>query len=105
MFTEQTSEEYYDAVSPMKHVPHVSKRALPHFIVRGTKDPIIPEEVVQPYIMALTSAGQRVDYIEVVDAGHAFFDWKPDTTTRATFAKYGVPYAAEMRSFFDSVFY
>jgi hypothetical protein len=24
----------------------------------------------------------------------AFFDWKPDSRTKATFAKYGVPYAA-----------
>lgn len=104
-FIEQTNEAYYDAVSPIKHIPNASERPLPHFIVRGTKDPIIPHEIVQPYVDLLKAAGHRVEYIQVEDAGHAFFDWKPDATTRSTFAKYGVKYAAEMKSFFDSVFY
>lgn len=105
MFIEQTNDAYYDAVSPIKHIPNASERPLPHFIVRGTKDPVIPHEVVQPYVDILRAAGHRVEYIQVEDAGHAFFDWKPDATTRSTFAKYGVKYAAEMRTFFDSVFY
>lgn len=105
MFIEQTSEDYYDAVSPVKHIPNASERAIPHFIVRGTKDPIIPNEVVQPYVELLRAAGQRVEYIQVENASHAFFDWKPDAQTRATFAQYGVKYAGEMQSFFDSVFY
>jgi acetyl esterase len=104
-FIEQTNDEYYDAVSPVKHVPNVGDRALPHFIVRGTKDPIISDQMIQSYVDVLKSAGQTADYIQVQDAGHAFFDWKPDATTRATFAKYGVPYAAKMREFFDGVFY
>lgn len=104
-FIEQTSDEYYDAVSPIKHVPNASEHALPHFIVRGTKDPIIPDVMITSYVDVLKSAGQTAEYIQVEDAGHAFFDWKPDATTRATFAKYGVPYAAKMREFFDSVFY
>lgn len=105
MFIEQTSEEYYDAVSPLKHIPNVTKRAIPHFIVRGTKDPIIPNQVVQPYVDALKAAGQEVEYIQIEGAEHAFFDWKPDAVTRATFAQYGVKYADEMRAFFDEVFY
>lgn len=105
MFIEQTSEEYYDAVSPVKHIPDATERAIPHFIVRGTKDTLIPNELVQPYIDLLKAAGQRVEYIQVENAGHAFFDWKPDSQTRATFAQYGVRYAAEMQAFFDSVFY
>jgi acetyl esterase len=105
MFIEQTSEEYYDAVSPVKHVPNVSERAIPHFIVRGTKDSLVPNEVVQPYVDVLKNAGQRVEYIQIENAEHAFFDWKPDSATRATFAKYGVKYAAQMQAFFDSVFY
>jgi hypothetical protein len=36
-------------------------------------------------------------------ASHAFFDWKPDDTTNATFRKYGVHYAARMKAFFVSV--
>jgi acetyl esterase len=105
MFIEQTSEEYYDAVSPVKHVPDVKDRAIPHFIVRGTKDQVIPSEVVQPYVDVLKTAGQRVEYIQIEGAEHAFFDWKPDSLTRVTFAKYAVKYAAEMQKFFNSVFY
>lgn len=104
-FIEQTTDEYYDAVSPIKHIPNASGRALPHFIVRGTKDPIIPDQMVQSYVDLLKSAGHTVTYIQVEDAGHAFFDWKPDANTRATFAKYGVKYAGEMKNFFDGVFY
>ena len=105
MFLEQTDQEYWDAISPIKHVPGVSERPLPHFIVRGTEDSIVPHEVVQSYVDVLKAKGQRVNYIQVEGADHAFFDWKPDVGTRATFAKYGVPYAAEMKAFFDEVFY
>lgn len=102
---EQTDQVYLDAISPLKHVPNVSERALPHFMVRGTADPIVPHVMVQRYIDMLKTAGQPVQYIQVEGAGHAFFDWKPDAATRATFAKYGVKYAAEMQSFFDHIFY
>ena len=44
-------------------------------------------------------------YVQVGGAGHAFFDWKPDERTKATFMKYGVYYAAEMKAFFNSVIY
>ncbi|SDQ16054.1 alpha/beta fold hydrolase [Flagellimonas zhangzhouensis] len=104
-FMKQTDQAYYDAVSPIKHVPNIGDRAIPHFIVRGTEDPLIPKEIVQAYVDVLKKEGQTVEYFEVQDAGHAFFDWKPDAQTRATFAKYGIPYAEEMKSFFDSVFY
>jgi acetyl esterase len=105
MFIEQTDKAYWDAVSPIKHVPNVSERPLPHFIVRGVLDPLITHEVVQRYVDVLNAAGQPVKYIQVEGASHAFFDWKPDAVTRSTFAKYGVPYAAEMQKFFDGVFY
>ncbi len=101
---QQTDQGYWDAVSPTRHVPKASERLLPHFIVRGTTDPIVNHAMVQRYIDALKVAGQPVDYIQVEGAGHAFFDWKPDATTRATFARYGVPYAAQMQAFFDRVF-
>jgi acetyl esterase/lipase len=102
---EQTNQGYWDAISPTRHVPKVDDRVLPHFIVRGTKDPIVDHAMVQRYVDVLKAAGQPVDYIQVEDAGHAFFDWKPDATTRATFARYGVPYAAQMQAFFNSIFY
>jgi acetyl esterase len=105
MFIEQTDKAYWDAVSPIKHVPNVSERALPHFIVRGALDPLITHEMIQRYVDVLNAAGQPVKYIQVDGASHAFFDWKPDAVTRSTFAKYGVPYAAEMLKFFDSIFY
>jgi acetyl esterase len=105
MFIEQTDKGYWDAVSPIKHVPNISERALPHFIVRGVMDPIITHEMIQRYVDVLTAAGQQSKYIQVEGAGHAFFDWKPDAVTRETFAKFGVKYAADMQTFFDSVFY
>jgi dienelactone hydrolase len=54
-------------------------------------------------VEALVKAGQRVEYVQVGGASHAFFDWKPDARTKATFAQYGVYYAAEMKAFFASV--
>ncbi len=104
-FIKQTEQGYLDAISPLGHVPNVSERAIPHFIVRGTMDMLIRDEALQPYINELKEKGQAVEYIEVEGAGHAFFDWKPDAGTRATFDQYGVPYASEMKSFFDSVLY
>ncbi|WP_162339604.1 alpha/beta hydrolase fold domain-containing protein [Cyclobacterium salsum] len=104
-FMEQTDRGYWDAVSPIRHVPYVQKRAIPHFIVRGTKDPLISHEMIQSYVEVLQDKGQKVSYIQVEGAGHAFFDWKPDAQTRATFARYGQLYAAEMRGFFDGIFY
>lgn len=104
-FLEQTDQGYWDAISPIRHVPDVSERALPHFIVRGSDDTLITHEIVQSYVDVLKDKGQRVNYIQVKGAGHAFFDWKPDAVTIATFTKYGVPYAAKMRAFFNEVFY
>ena len=104
-FVEQTDKGYLKAISPINYVPKVSERSIPHFIVRGTEDKLVPHEVVQRYVDVLKASGQHVNYIQVEGAGHAFFDWKPDATTRATFAKYGVPYAAQMQTFFNSIFY
>jgi acetyl esterase/lipase len=93
------------AVAPMEHIPNIKVRAVPQFLLRGTLDPLITNGEVQGYADALKAAGQRVEYVQVEGASHAFFDWKPDAGTKATFAKYGVPYAARMEAFFDSVFY
>ena len=104
-FVEQTDKGYLKAISPINYVPKVSERSIPHFIVRGIEDKLVPNEVVQRYVDVLKASGQHVNYIQVEGAGHAFFDWKPDATTRATFAKYGVAYAAQMQTFFNSIFY
>jgi acetyl esterase len=94
-----------DAVAPQSHIPNVKDRAVPQYLLRGTTDPLIKDEAVKAYVDALVKAGQRVEYVQVGGASHAFFDWKPDEGTKATFAKYGVFYCAEMEAFFNSVFY
>lgn len=98
-------EAVVKAVSPQEHIPNGKERAVPQYLLRGTVDPLIRDADVQAFADALKAAGQRVEYVQVEGASHAFFDWKPDARTKATFAKYGVPYAAKMKSFFDGVFY
>ena len=93
------------AVSPQEHIPNAKLRPVPQLLLRGTGDQLIRDPDVQAFADALKAAGQTVEYVQVEGAGHAFFDWKPDTRTKATFAKYGVPNAAKMKSFFDRVFY
>ena len=104
-FISQTDIAYRNGLSPINNVPSSDSRKVQHFLTRGTKDGLISHEMVQAYVDALEAKGQKAIYLQVEDAGHAFFDWKPDSTTRATFDKYGVPYAAKMRAFFDEVFY
>jgi len=93
------------AVSPQEHIPNAKERAVPQYLLRGTEDRLITDAGVQAFADALKAAGQTVEYVQVPGAGHAFFDWKPDAGTKATFAKYGVPYAAKMKNFFDRVFF
>ena len=94
-----------DAIAPLSHIPPAAERAVPQYLVRGTRDQLIRDEMVQEFTDALVKAGQRAEYVQVGGAGHAFFDWKPDDATKATFAKYGVYHAAGMRAFFESVLY
>ncbi len=94
-----------DAIAPLNHIPNASERAVAEYLIRGTNDPLIKDEAVKTYVDALVKAGQRVEYVQVGGASHAFFDWKPDAATKATFAKYGVYYASEMKAFFSSVMY
>jgi len=97
--------EALKAVSPMNSIPSIKDRAVPQFLLRGTVDQVIKNEEVQSYADALKAAGQRAEYVQVEGAAHAFLDWKPDARTKATFYKFGVPYSAKMKEFFDSVFY
>jgi acetyl esterase len=91
------------AISPQRHIPKASDRAVPQYLTRGTRDPLIPDAMCKAFMDALVNAGQRVEYVQVGGAQHAFFDWKPDAATKATFKQYGVYYAAEMKAFFESV--
>jgi acetyl esterase len=92
-----------EAIAPLSHIPAATERAVPQFLVRGTRDGLITDADVKDFTEALVKSGQRAEYLQVGGAGHAFFDWKPDENTKATFAKYGVYYAAAMKAFFSSV--
>ena len=98
-------QSWVDAIAPILHIPAATERSVPQFLTRGTKDPLISDAAVKEFTDALVKAGQRVEYVQVGGASHAFFDWKPEERTKATFAKYGVYYAAAMKSFFQSVLY
>lgn len=104
-FIQNLPEDEMTAVVPMENVPEVSKRAVPQFLTLGTLDRTVGREPMEEYVELLKSKGQRVEYVLIDGASHAFFDWKPDQRTKDTFAKYGVPYAKQMQEFFDSVFY
>lgn len=94
-----------EAIAPESNIPNAEERAVPHYLIRGTEDPLITDAAVKSYADALVKAGQWVEYVQVGGASHAFFDWKPDAQTKATFAKYGVYYCHDMEAFFDSIFY
>ena len=98
-------QSWKDAIAPLGHIPTATERSVSQFLTRGTTDPLITDAMVKEFVDALVKAGQRAEYIQVGGASHAFFDWKPDDTTKATFAKYGVYYAAAMKTFFESVLY
>jgi len=94
-----------DAIAPLAHIPAATERAVPQYLTRGTRDQLIRDEMVKEFTDALVKAGQRAEYVQVGGAGHAFFDWKPDDRTKATFAQYGVYHAAGMRNFFLATLY
>jgi acetyl esterase/lipase len=96
-------ESWNRGVQPLYSIPEASARAVPQFLTRGTLDPLIKDEMCKEFVDALVKAGQRAEYVQIGGAGHAFFDWKPDARTKATFMEYGVYYAAKMKAFFASV--
>jgi len=91
------------AIAPINNIPDGKVREVPQYLIRGTFDNLISDASVKEYVDALVKAGHRVEYVQVGGAGHAFFDWKPDERTKATFYKYGVYYCREMEAFFTSV--
>lgn len=96
-------ESWKSAIAPLDNIPEVNEREVPQYLTRGTEDPLIKDEAVKVYVDALVKAGHRVQYVQVGGANHAFFDWKPDERTKATFRKYGIYYCREMEAFFNSV--
>jgi acetyl esterase len=99
----KADDSWKAAVSPLVHIPKATDRAVPQYLTRGTADPLIQDEMCRTFMNALVKAGQRVEYVEIGGAQHAFFDWKPDAATKATFATYGVYHAARMKAFFEDV--
>ena len=94
-----------EAIAPINSIPDVKVREVPQYLTRGTNDVLIKDSDVKSYADALVKAGQRVEYVQIGGANHAFFDWKPDESVKATFRKYGVYFAAEMKAFFTSILY
>lgn len=101
----RADQSWSDAIAPIHHIPDFEDRPIPHYLTRGTADGLITDTMVTDYVKALSDKNQRVRYDQVPTAGHAFFDWKPDQRTLATFERFGKPYIDEMVTFFDSVFY
>ena len=99
-FQRGMSVESAAASAPQSHIPDAAKRSIPQYLVRGTKDGLISDQAVSAYVAALKEKGQTAVYDQVEGAGHAFFDWKPNNREKATFAKFGVPFASKMKAFF-----
>lgn len=97
------SDDWSKAIAPMLHIPNAADRMVPQYLTRGTLDPVITDDMCRSFMEALSKAGQRVEYVQIGGAGHAFFDWKPDPATQARFKQYGVYHAALMKAFFTSV--
>lgn len=104
-FTGAADAAAAEALAPICHIPDASVRPIPHWINRGTLDPIISEESTAEYYQAVLDAGQVAYNVQVPGAVHAYYDWKPDSATKETFDRFGAPYARQMEDFFNTVFY
>ncbi len=91
------------AIRPLHAIPEATVRPVPQYLTRGTQDQLITDAMCTAFMDALVARGQRVQYVQIGGADHAFFDWKPNEPTKAVFQHYGVYYAAEMKAFFESV--
>lgn len=93
------------AITPLLNIPLASDRVVPpQYCQVGSKDTVVGAANVKTYVDALVAAGQTALYVEIPGASHAYFDWKPDATTQATFKAIGQPALDQMIAFFDSVF-
>jgi acetyl esterase/lipase len=104
-FADPDDPEGLVAITPDCNILPVLYRKMPQYFVLGTMDRTVGRKPMEEYVAHLKEAGQNAELVIIDGASHAFFDWKPDQRTKDTFAKYGVPYAADMKRFFDEVFY
>ena len=104
-FADSYGPEGLLAITPDSNIPSVTARKVPQYFVLGTMDRTVGRAPMEEYVKHLREAGQKAEFVLIEGASHAFFDWKPDQRTKATFERFGVPYAADMRRFFDEVFY
>lgn len=100
-FVRGMDEQAAVAVAPQANIPDAKSRSVPQYLLRGTRDFLIGNEGVEAFVNALEAKNQLAIYEQVEEAGHAFFDWKPNDEVKATFRKFGVPYARKMREFFE----
>lgn len=104
-FVQGLDDEAKKAVAPMNNVPDAKVRKVAQWQVLGTRDPLIKQGPCQAYVDEQKAKGQEAHLVMVEGASHAFFDWKPDQGTKDVFAQYGVPYAKQMKEFFNTIFY
>ena len=104
-FADSYGPEGLLAITPDSNIPSVRARKVPQYFVLGTMDRTVGRAPMEEYVKHLREAGQKAEFVLIEGASHAFFDWKPDQRTKATFERFGVPYAASMQRFFDEVFY
>ena len=104
-FADSYGPEGLLAITPDSNIPSARARKAPQYFVLGTMDRTVGRAPMEEYVKHLREAGQKAEFVLIEGASHAFFDWKPDQRTKATFERFGVPYAASMRRFFDEVFY
>lgn len=89
-------------LSPQTHIPSKDQRVLPPQMCQvGTEDFVVPPAGVVTYTEELKNAGQTVEFVSVPGAGHAYFDWKPDSNTKNTFNTTGKTYLNKILAFFD----
>ncbi len=99
----KADDSWNRAIMPLYSIPAAADREIPQYLTLGTKDPLISDEMCAQFMDSLVEKGQRVQYVQIGGAQHAFFDWKPDARTKSVFNQYGVYYAAEMKAFFASI--
>ena len=104
-FADSYGPEGLLAITPDSNIPSARARKAPQYFVLGTMDRTVGRAPMEEYVKHLREGGQKAEFVLIEGASHAFFDWKPDQRTKATFERFGVPYAADMQRFFDEVFY